>query len=57
MNPSDISLDTTFRLFEYEKAARDIDKMDRDQAINCAKSYLKLYLKQQEVVSTMGRIK
>ena len=56
MNPSDIELDTTFRMFEYEKMARDIDKMDLEQAINCAKSYLKLYLKQQEVVIGLSKM-
>jgi hypothetical protein len=57
MNPDDIQLDSMGKSFEYEKIAREIEKMDRDQAINCAKSYFKLYLKQQEVVSTIGNIK
>jgi len=56
MNPSDIELEVTSKMFEYEKSARDIDKMDRDQAINCAKSYLKLYLKQQEVIANLAKM-
>ena len=56
MNPDDIKLDSMGKSFEYEKIAREIEKMDRDQAIDCAKSYLKLYLKQQEVVSTIANM-
>ena len=54
MNPDDIQLDSMGKSFEYEKIAREIEKMDRDQSINCAKSYLKLYLKQQETLKAIG---
>jgi len=52
MNPNDIQLDDVNKMFEYEKLSRDIDSIDDIELIkNYAKSYIKLYLKQQEVVS------
>jgi hypothetical protein len=52
MNPNDIKLEDVNRMFEYEKLSRDIDSVDDIEVIkNYAKSYIKLYLKQQEVVS------
>lgn len=54
MNPNDISLSDMNKLFEYEKISRDIDSInDVDILRNFAKSYIKLYLKQQEVVSKL----
>ena len=54
MNPSDIELSDINKMLVYEQQARDIDKLDREEAINFAKAYLKLYLKQQEVVLNLG---
>jgi hypothetical protein len=52
MNPDDIVLENINKLFEYEKIARDLDSIDNiDIVRNFAKSYAKLYLKQQEIVS------
>ena len=52
MNPDQIQLEDMNKLFEYEKLSRDIDSIDDIELIkNYAKSYIKLYLKQQEVVS------
>lgn len=52
MNPDKITLDNISKLFEYEKLARDIDSIDEVEILrNYAKSYIKLYLKQQEVIS------
>ena len=52
MNPDNISLDNINKLFEYEKIVRDIDSIvDIELVKNFAKSYAKLYLKQQEVLS------
>ena len=52
MNPDKISLENMTKLFEYEKLSRDIDSVDDIEVLrNYAKSYIKLYLKQQEVVS------
>ena len=52
MNPDDISLEDMNKMFEYEKLSRDIDSIDDIEVLrNYSKSYIKLYLKQQEVVS------
>ena len=41
-------------MFEYEKIARDIDSIDDIETIKeFAKAYVRLYLKQQEVVSKL----
>jgi len=54
MDPSNIYLKNINKLFEYEKLAIDIDSIeDIDILKNFAKSYIKLYLKQQEVVSKL----
>lgn len=54
MKPDDINLETTSRLFSYEKISREIDIIDSlDVLRDLAKSYAKLYMKQQEVVSKM----
>ena len=42
------------KMFEYEKYARLIDDLDIDELKNFAKSYLKLYLKQQEVIKNFA---
>jgi hypothetical protein len=52
MNPDKITLENITKLFEYEKLSRDIDSIDDLEILkNLAKSYIKLYLKQQEVVA------
>ena len=53
MDPDKINLDSIDKLFEYEKHVRTIDKMNSEELKNFAKLYLKLYLKQQEVVSSL----
>jgi len=54
MNPEQIQLEDVNKLFEYEKLSRDIDSIGEIEVIkNYAKSYIKLYLKQQEVVSKL----
>ena len=53
MKPEEIKLDDVNKLFEYEKHARCIDSMDLDDLKNFAKLYCKMYLKQQEVLSSM----
>jgi hypothetical protein len=51
MDPDKISLENISKMFEYEKFSRDIDSIDDNETLrNFAKSYLKLYLKQQEVL-------
>ena len=52
MNPDQIQLEDVNKLFEYEKLSRDIDSIDDIEVLkNYSKSYIKLYLKQQEIVS------
>lgn len=52
MDPSSIILENMSKMFEYEKIARDIDSIEDIEILkNLTKSYIKLYLKQQEVVS------
>jgi hypothetical protein len=56
MDPDDITLDTINKLFEYEKHSRLIDEMNFDELKNFSKLYCKLYLKQQEVIQSLGAL-
>ena len=57
MNPSDIQLNTTSKMFAYETMAREIDKVDDPEVLrDLAKSYAKLYLKQQETLVAIGNM-
>lgn len=54
MNPNEIELENLSKSFEYYKGASEIDKIDDlNDLRNIAKSYFKLYLKQQEVVTKL----
>jgi len=54
MDPDNITLETISKLFEYEKLSRDIDSIDDLETLKkITKSYIKLYFKQQEVVSNL----
>lgn len=53
MNPNEITLDSIDKLFEYEKHSRLIDEMNINELKKFAKLYCKLYLKQQETVSSL----
>lgn len=50
MNPDEIALETTSRQFSYEKMSRELDKLDTEELREMCKCYMKLYLKQQEVL-------
>jgi hypothetical protein len=55
MDPDKISLENLSKIFEYFKVSSEIDKVeDIDQIKTIAKSYYKLYLKQQEVISNLN---
>ena len=55
MDSNDITLNSIVKLFEYEKQCREIDECnDIDELRDMLKTYIKLYLKQQEVVSSLG---
>jgi hypothetical protein len=54
MNHNAIKLDSMSRSFEFEKLSRDIDSIsDTETLRDFAKSYLKLYLSQQEVIANL----
>jgi hypothetical protein len=51
MNPDEIKLKKLSKNFEYEKLSRDIDSIDDIKVLrDVTKSYVKLYLKQQETL-------
>lgn len=51
MNPDEIKLGKLSKNFEYEKLSRDIDSIDDIKVLrDVTKSYIKLYLKQQETL-------
>jgi hypothetical protein len=52
MDPDKIELENLSKNFEYFKYSSEIDKIDNVEDLrNIAKSYYKLYLKQQEVLA------
>jgi hypothetical protein len=54
MDPISITLEDMNKMFEYEKIARDIDSIDDIETVkDFAKAYVRLYLRQQEVVSKL----
>jgi hypothetical protein len=53
MNPEKIELTDINKLFEYEKHCRIIDELSADELKIFSKLYFKLYLKQQEVISSL----
>ena len=54
MDPDKIQLESMNKMFEYEKYSRLIDELDVDELKNFAKSYFKLYVKQQEVIKNFA---
>jgi hypothetical protein len=55
MDPDKIELENLSKSFEYFKFASEIDQCDSIETLrNVAKSYIKLYLKQQELVTSWG---
>ena len=55
MSHEEIKLVTPTRMFTFEQLSRDIDKINDIEVLrDMTKSHIKLYLKQQEVVATMG---
>lgn len=52
MNPSEVELENTSKLFEYEKLSREIEECDDiDTLKNMLRCYIKLHMKQQEFLS------
>ena len=55
MDPDSIELKKFVKEFAYQQIAKDIDNCDdRDMLKNIAKSFAKLYYKQQETISIIG---
>lgn len=55
MNPDDITLENLSKNFEYVKFSMEIDSIDNIEDLkNICKSYMKLYLKQQEVIGEIA---
>jgi uncharacterized pyridoxamine 5'-phosphate oxidase family protein len=55
MDPDKIEIESLSKSFEYFKVSSEIDNIpDIELVKNIAKCYFKLYLKQQEVVSSIG---
>jgi hypothetical protein len=57
MDPEKIELENLTKSFEYYKFSSEIDSIDDIENLRLiAKSYYKLYLKQQEVLLDMGAL-
>jgi len=55
MDADKIEIESLSKNFEYFKVSSEIDNIhDIELVKNIAKCYLKLYLKQQEIVSSLG---
>ena len=55
MDPNDIELKNLSKSFAYQKLASEIDNCDdREELRNVAKSFIKLYYKQQETMQVIG---
>jgi len=55
MDPEKIELENLSKSFEYYKVSSEIDSIDNVENLRLiAKSYYKLYLKQQEVLLNIG---
>lgn len=57
MDPESIQLDTINKQFEYFKLSKEVDNITCiDSLKNMLKAYIKLYYKQQEVLTSMAKI-
>ena len=55
MHPDDIVLTNTAKLFQYQIQVREIDECDDIEELRVAlKGVLKLFMKQQEIVASLG---
>ena len=55
MDPNELKLETITKLFEYEKISRELDTCTNiDLLKNICKCYVKLYMKQEEVISSLN---
>jgi len=56
MDPNSISLDSMSKNFEYERVSRLVDNMEMDDLKNISKYFCKIYLKQQEVITSLMNV-
>lgn len=56
MKAEEIELSTIDKMFEFEKHSRFIDELSYEELKEFSKVYCKLYLKQQEVLSTLSTL-
>ena len=55
MNPDNIELDNLSKIFEYEKISRELESCTNiDLLKNICRCYVKLYLKQQETLTSLN---
>lgn len=55
MDHEELKLETISKLFEFEKISRELDSCTNiDLMRNLCKCYVKLYMKQQEVASSLA---
>lgn len=55
MDPSKIVIESTSKLFEYEKISREIEECSNIETLkNMLRCCIKLYMKQKEVVSKLS---
>lgn len=55
MNHEEMRLTNVSKLFEFEKISREIDSCTNiDLLKNLCKCYVKLYMKQEETISSLG---
>ncbi len=55
MHPDDVVLTNTAKLFQYQIQVREIDECDDIEELRIAlKGALKLFMKQQEIVASLG---
>lgn len=55
MNHDELKLESLDKLFEFEKISRELDTCTNiDLLRNICKCYIKLYMKQQETISTLN---
>ena len=57
MDPSEIQLESTAKMFEYEKLSREIENCDNIDELKQCRAFIKLYLKHQEVAANALRMK
>lgn len=54
MDPDKLKLETISKLFEYEKISRELDSCNNlDLMRSLCKCYVKLYMRQEEVVANL----